>query len=353
MKQRHINKGPRGTPAGPFSFPGQVINREGAAALAPEFVKGKAALLADSYVARQFAPAIKNGSEMELLNFAGECSPGNFHKLKTQLIEKDVETLVAAGGGKAMDTAKYLKREIKGLNLINIPTSAATCAAFTPVSVLYGEKGVYMDTLDTVCPDVILLDYSIFCGLPMPFFAAGAVDSLAKYYECAAYCENIASAAPQDKFILETAGLFHARLKDLILKKWTDPGYGVKMELTDLIIAESGRLSCMAGETPTAGLAHAVAHAVTVSAGAKQFLHGEHVAAGLVIQETYLKNGERLRELEALLGIMELPASLPGIGVESGELAVFKSLYEAIVRREKIYIPDRAENVYNIIESQY
>jgi glycerol dehydrogenase len=118
--------------------------------------------LSDAFVLRQFGPKIKNKTEMENILFPGECSPGNFFKIKTMLLEKNIETLIAAGGGKTLDLAKYLKREIPGLFLVNIPTSAATCAAATPVAVLYDEKGVYMDTLDVMCPDTVIIDYEIF-----------------------------------------------------------------------------------------------------------------------------------------------------------------------------------------------
>jgi glycerol dehydrogenase-like iron-containing ADH family enzyme len=353
MKQRHIGKGPHAKACGSFSFPGKIVSGEGAASLAASEAKGRALLLCDPYILRQFGPKIRKNTEMEHIPFPGECSPGNFFRIKTAILEKPVQTLIAAGGGKTLDLAKYLKREIPGLFLINIPTSAATCAAATPVSVLYDENGVYMDTLDVVCPDVVIMDYEIFYDLPMPFFAAGAIDALAKYYEMAAYCENTKKPDPYDLFMLQTIKHSYMRLKKLIREKWGRPDNALKKELSDLIITASAQLSCLGRFTVMAGLAHALAHAVTAAAGARKYLHGEHVSAGLIIQEQYLKNGERLKEIEELAAIMDLPASFSGLGVTKNDLPETEKLYDSIVSREKIFIPEREVMVYNIIKAQF
>lgn len=353
MKQVHYNKGPYAKACGSFSFPGIIISEPGAAAQALGRAKGKPALLSDKYVARLFGAKIRNNAEMESIVFPGECSPGNFFRIKNILLDAGVETLIAAGGGKALDLAKYLKREIPGLFLINIPTSAATCAAATPVSVLYDEKGVYMDTLDTLCPDVVIVDYEMFYDLPMPFFAAGAIDAMAKYYEAAAYCENTKDAGPYDLFMLQTIKLSYIKLKKLVLENWRRPDNAVKKQLVDLIITESAQLSCLGRHTVTAGIAHALAHSVTASPRANEFLHGEHVAVGLIIQEKYLKNQEQLAEIRELCAIMELPASFQDLGVTEEDLPAVEKLYNSIISREKIFVPKRDVLLYNIVESQY
>lgn len=355
MKQLHYRKGPHADACGSFSFPGKIINSEGALNAARIEAKGKTVLFCDSYVFRQFGPKIRGNSaeEIQYIDFKGECSPGNFYGVKTQLLDMGAETLLAAGGGKTLDLAKYLKREIKGLKLVNIPTSAATCAAATPVSVLYDEGGVYMDTLDVMCPDVLIIDYEVFYDLPMPFFAAGAIDALAKYYEAAAYCENTKKPDPYDLFMLQTIKQSYARLKELIIEKWSRPDNELKKEMTDIIITESGQLSCIGRYTVMAGLAHAIAHSLTASMRAKEFLHGEHVAVGLVIQEQYLKNAERLAEIENLAAIMDLPVSFLELGVDKKELPEVEKLYNSIVAREKIFVPKRDILVYNIIEAGF
>jgi uncharacterized oxidoreductase len=353
MKQYHHIKDPQAASLGSFSFPGKVIKRQGAAGGSAGMAEGKTALLAGSYVMKTFGPEIKGGRGLENIMFSGECSPGEFFRVKTLLLEKSIKTLIAAGGGKTLDLAKYIKRDIPGLKLINIPTSAATCAAYTPITVLYDERGVYMDTLDTACPDIIILDYRIFDALPMPFFAAGAVDTLAKYYESAVFTGNSADKDSYDVFICETARQVYMKLKKLIMKKWAKPGAGLRRELAEINIIDSGIISCLGRFSVTSGIAHAAAHALTLSEGARRFLHGEHVAAGLVIQEIYLNNKAMLGEVEALSAVMDVPARLSGLGVRQEEIPDIAAFYKKIISREKIFVPERAGLMYNIFKANF
>ncbi len=351
MKQRHHIKDPQESAGGSFSFPGKIVKKQGALAIAAGMAEGRAAVFADSYVIKTFGPAIGGG--IENIRFSGECSPGEFFRVKTILLEKKIRTLIALGGGKTLDLAKYLKREIPGLKLISAPTSAATCAAYTPVTVLYDEQGVYMDTLDTACPDVLIFDYGVFGTLPMPFFAAGAMDTLAKYYETASYFENGKDVNSYDAFIYETAGRLRKELKKLVLKKWVAQDIDTRRRLAEINILESGYVSCLGRFTATAGMAHAVAHAITASKKAGEFLHGEHVSAGLMVQEYYLENKDRLAEIEGLAAVMELPVRLSALGVVKEEMPEIIRLYDRIKAREKILVPEREELMYNIIKRNF
>ena len=50
------------------------------------------------------------------------------------------DEVVGVGGGRIMDFSKAMA-ETAGLGTVNIPTSIATCAAFTAMSVMYTPEG--------------------------------------------------------------------------------------------------------------------------------------------------------------------------------------------------------------------
>jgi glycerol dehydrogenase-like iron-containing ADH family enzyme len=349
MKQLNLIKDSKADASGSFMFPGRVIKGEGTINGAGAFLDDRAAVLAGPYVMKNFVPGIKGARAPLQVTFKGECSPGEFFRVKNIILENRIKTLAAAGGGKTLDIAKYLKREIKGLRLIAIPTSAATCAAYTPVTVLYDEAGVYMDTLDTVCPDIIVIDYDIFYGLPMPFFAAGAADTLAKYYEAAVYKKFHKNTSSYDNFVFAVAEEVYKRLKQMIRKKWKNPGKEEKRALTDINIIYSGMISCVGKYTVTSSLAHALAHALTAVPCAREFLHGEHVGVSLLAQEELLKNKRHLSEISDLLGIMDMPDGLPGLGITKAGVEKVYGLYRRIKIREKIYLPVKDDLLYNIL----
>ena len=118
--------------------------------------------------------------------------------------------------------------------------------------------------------------------------------------------------------------------------KWHKADNIIKRELTDINIVSSGMASCLGRYSMTGLVAHAAAHAATGIDAARLFLHGEHVAAGLIVQETLLKGKKNLSELKSFFEIMELPQGLAGISIKKQDLKVFFDKYQAIDKAEKI-----------------
>lgn len=103
--------------------------------------------------------------------------------LTDQVNKSKANVVLAVGGDKALDTGKAVAAEC-GLPIITIPTIAATCAAVTPLTVLYNAKGEFARNLFLIdCPAGIVVDTSIILDTPVTWFAAGMGDTLAKMYE--------------------------------------------------------------------------------------------------------------------------------------------------------------------------
>lgn len=331
-------------------FPARVIRDEGAIHGINNFLEG-AAIVAGPYVMKKIVRDMLKPEDGMQVVFSGSADPAEFYRISSLMKENKLERIACFGGGKAMDICKLIKKENPGYELHAVPTSAATCAAFTPVSVMYDKEGSYMNTVDSAPPDSVFIDYEIMYGLPMAFFAAGAADTLAKYYETSAVVrpeeeENVFDAQAES-----SGRVLSDRLEKIITGRWHNPGKKEKRELADINILLSGEISCAGRECVTAGIAHAAAHALTHIPAARKFLHGEHIAFSLLAQEAYLGRAENFTRVEQLLQIMELPIKLSDFGLDRDDISFLADAASKICASEKIPLHGGRDLLYNVFES--
>lgn len=74
--------------------------------------------------------------------------------------------------------------ELAGVGVVNIPTSIATCAAFTCMSVMYTPEGGHKDSwrYDHEI-DAVLVDLQVIADCPARYMASGILDAMAKRIE--------------------------------------------------------------------------------------------------------------------------------------------------------------------------
>ena len=227
----------------------------------------EAVLIADSYVMKTYGNQISN--KISRFIFKEEVCPSEIYRIRKIISENGAKQVIAMGGGKTMDIAKIMKNEFKNIKLILIPTSCATCAAFTAVSVIYNENHSYMDNIDVPTADYLLIDYDIFNKLPVTFFAAGAVDTLAKYYEIMAFRKYEKKLRLMDDAVYETAKFLYKRLKSILAKKRIKADEFVKREITDINIVLSGMVSTLGRYSVTSSVAHVISYAMTAIPAAR------------------------------------------------------------------------------------
>ena len=125
----------------------------------------------------------KKGLSYTLKIHKGICNKDVASTFAAYAKENGHGVIVGVGGGVMMDLAK-LVAVLASLPVLNIPTSAATCAAYTPLSVCYTEEG---RTIGTAHHDVevncVLVDTEIMIGQPPRLFLSGVFDAMAKFLE--------------------------------------------------------------------------------------------------------------------------------------------------------------------------
>ncbi|EPY4965265.1 iron-containing alcohol dehydrogenase, partial [Klebsiella pneumoniae] len=132
--------------------------------------------------AETFLPAAFHLPEAKKIRFTGHCSERDVAGL-VQASGDDRAVVIGVGGGALLDSAKVLARRL-GVPLVAIPTIAATCAAWTPLSVWYSDAGQALNfEIFDDANFLVLVEPRIILNAPAEYLLAGIGDTLAKWYE--------------------------------------------------------------------------------------------------------------------------------------------------------------------------
>ena len=111
---------------------------------APLIIGGKTAL--EITKARLEKSIHMKCNKYEFIVHTGTCNEIRAKELAQLANENGFDVIVGVGGGVICDFAKLCAYHAK-LPIINIPTSSATCAAYTPLSVQYTPDGKTVGSL--------------------------------------------------------------------------------------------------------------------------------------------------------------------------------------------------------------
>ena len=270
---------------------------------------------------RILASLEKAGIDYDQHIYRGVCSDNGVDAIKA-LLSKDADSVIGVGGGTVMDAAKYLAVKM-GVPVINIPTSSATCAAYTPLSVCYKQNGGKDRTVHHKTEvNVVLADMDVLSTQPPRLFLSGAYDAMAKLYELRqrmlgvdmAECDvGLASSYHLSEFMLDL-------LKNNLSGCLTDLNAGKSTKrLYDSVyasIAICGVVSGLARGANQTAIAHKVYEIMRndYAEAARPYLHGELVALGLVLQIAYNGEGDPVTFARELRD-NNIPASLSDLGI--------------------------------------
>lgn len=209
-----------------------------------------------------------------------DCSEASLEALNAAATQHQADLIIGVGGGKALDAAKLLAYQLQ-LPVVTIPTSAATCAAWTALSNVYSEQGAFLyDVSLDNCPNLLILDYDLIQTAPAHTLIAGIGDALAKWYEA-----SVSSGHSEQTLII--GAVQQARvLRDILFQKsaaaLASPGSAVWREVVDATVLLAGVIGGLGGAQCRTVAAHAVHNGLTHVAS--HSIHGEKVAYGILVQ---------------------------------------------------------------------
>lgn len=237
------------------------------------------------------------------------------------------DVVLGCGGGVILDFSKCLA-DIAGAPLVTIPTSSATCCAYTPIAVCYTREGRYVSTSHFRREvAAALLDTAILCGQPRRLLAAGALDAMAKkieieFWDTIPAAGDGGTAAPA--IASAVSDYIYSDIDAKIDTALEDLGRGVPTRaLLDVIycsIAGAGFVSGISGGSRQVALAHRLYYGARTLAPelASRFTHGEIVAVGLVLQLAYYGRDDEAARLAARLRSWGLAATMGELGLPHG-----------------------------------
>lgn len=266
-----------------------------------------------------------SGVKCETAIFSGYCSESNIKNLADAAKKFGADVVIGVGGGRALDTSKEVADALK-LPIVTVPTIAATCAAWTPLSVMYDDSGVCVGShFQTHAPRAVYADTRVIAEAPHRYLVAGIGDSMAKWFEP----RLVQSALKEEtncflRATLSMAASAYEHFMEVGVKavdQCRANEIGPELEdVIDICIAITGILSGIAGDLARFAMAHGFHDAFTVIPSSHHMLHGEKVALGILLQCLMEdKGGEDLARLYSFFGEIGLPRSLKEAGI--GHLA--------------------------------
>jgi glycerol dehydrogenase-like iron-containing ADH family enzyme len=269
--------------------------------------------------------------------YSPDCSETSLASLNEAVKSHHADLIIGVGGGKALDTAKLLAYQCQ-LPIATIPTSGATCAAWTALSNIYSNEGAFQyDVGLNRCPDLLILDYDLIKTAPQRTLVAGIGDAIAKWYEA-----SVSSGS--STATLTIAAVQQARiLRDILFQKSAAalhaPGGEEWREVIDATVLLAGVIGGLGGANCRTVAAHAVHNGLTHLPAAHDALHGEKVAYGILVQlrleEMVQGNQLAVSTRQQLLKFYDeigLPKTLEDLGLANVTLAELRYAAEVSCR---------------------
>lgn len=245
----------------------------------------------------------------------------NVEKICAHPAAAQAQIVLAVGGGKCLDTAK-LAADHLDKPVFTIPTIASNCAPITKISIMYHADGSFCDIprLKQV-PAHCFIDPRISMAAPIRYFRAGIGDAMAKHVE-SSWSAKAGEALDYGSEMGITAGkmCFYPFLRDGA-QALEDAGKGIVSQAVENaienVVISPGIVSVSVHPDYNGGIAHALFYGLTCRKHIEEnYLHGEVVSYGTLVNLMVDKDFEKLSKAYALHLALGLPVCLKDLSLE-------------------------------------
>ena len=291
--------------------------------------EGAILLVADAIVLGLLRPALldalgAHAARAAFAEFGGECTADEIARLAGIARERRASAVVGVGGGKAIDAAKGVAREL-GSRLLIVPTVASNDSPTSRLAVVYTPEHALSEVrLLPHNPDAVIVDTTVIVRAPERYFISGIGDALSKRFEAEACFHtgglNFYRAGPP-YVALTLADACYASIRSHAEDAIAALRRGVPDDAFERTVEATILLSGLAFENGGLSIAHSLTRGLSADAEFARALHGEQVAWGLLVQ--LLLEGRDAGTLDDLLAFYRrvgLPRRLLDLGGGGGDI---------------------------------
>lgn len=287
---------------------------------------------------RSYMPnCITDKADANFTFIEGYCTVQTVAEISSDLSSNSMDAVIGIGGGTVLDIAKASAIQA-GVKSVLIPTIASTCAAWTPLSVFYDEKGTFTHYTEfQMANTLVLVEPAIIAKAPLQYLKAGIGDTLAKYYEADALIAALYEGEELPVWL--QVSQFSAKIcKDVLLGNGEDAIEAVStgrvspelISVIEAIIMTGGMVGGFGGKAGRVSGAHSVHNGLTEAKEVKDILHGELVAYGILVQLALEEKEEEILKLMTYYRTWGLPISLDALGIDIEDNSLLKRIVEKI-----------------------
>lgn len=324
--------------AGMLARLGEEVLRLGTA---PLVVSGRNAFR----VAGETAESALKGfcNKYEVVIHEGTCNDERAQELAALTKEKGYDVIVGIGGGVMMDFAK-LCGHFAHLPVVCVPTSSATCAAYTPLSVRYTPDGKTVGSIHYPYEiDGVIADTAVIATQPVRLLLSGVFDALAKFVEIKQrYTDDLNAEYPIGlDYAYALAKYSYRFLTEKTSSAIADMAAGkITKDFENLVfttVAATGVISGIARGSNQTALGHKFYETTRYlfPEAARPYLHGEIVGVGLLLQNHFNGMVEENESLLAWMRTYNMPMKITDVGIDPSP-EIFEKYYTRLVASSAI-----------------
>lgn len=286
------------------------------------------------------------GSKLEIVDtvlFGEDCTYAGINRFAEHARACKADMVFGMGGGKALDTAKGAAYRA-GLPVFTFPTIAATCAATTALSVVYGEDGNFDSFYFYERPARhCFINMEVLAAAPAEYLRAGMGDTIGKYFEChfSARGDQLSHSSAMGR---EISNLCYGPLLEHGAQALRDckegkTSYALEQAVLAVIVS-TGMVSLMVLDDYNCAIAHSVYYGLVLLPGFEEhYLHGDVVAYGVLVQLAVDGQKEELLRLREFLTELGIYTTLRQMHVKLDRVELKEVLREIVTGPDMEHIP--------------